>query len=925
MSKIGLTAFFAILLPACGAGFAFASGAERPDAVAREYPPGMLQLAEWPAIPTNRIGAVPTRSGPSHKEKGLSTVITLLGGVAPASIEQGWDALEGPTSAWVFVEETTKSAGKDGKEIGQKNRSWQEIPLERPIAFAAFVEADAGNSLTKRFLHNLSLGGLDRALYTFGGIGANGRPTADIVKLTYDGGKRKFHQQKVGELPMPLAFAGAVELKNKIYVVGGATSVQPLQFSKVTYVVDVAALADPERELKFEEQAGRELVAPAVVTQYTNYFYVSGGWAPAEDAALAPVDQMWAVLPKEKELLWQRRNPAPGMLGMTSAVSIGQSQIFVVGQGDVAPASSLADALTARPAAPPAAYTYNIALNRWVRFPDLRRPESVESPFVSPTLVLQGVRDVLAVGGVAASEDGGPAGVFTVKDTQKRFGPLDYTAIAIYVVVLIYIAYRYSRQEDTADFFVGGRRIPFWAVAVSAYATGTSAISFMALPALSYMENLVYLITPILQAVSITAVVWPVVGLLRRLEVTTMYEYLYQRFSRIVQWASSLAQLAFLIGGRMSVILFLPALALAQVTGVNVSFSIVLMGIVATFYTLFGGIKAVIWTDVLQTIVMVGGAVACLIAMIAATPGGLGGYVEVSAAHGKFEVFDFSPDLTLAVFWVFLIEGSFRGFVAISEQPTMQRVFATRTSADARKSVMLFAFLGVPGALLFYGLGTTLFAFYHAQPELVAPTLRNDAIFPLYIVQQLPTGVAGAIVAALFAASMSTLDSATNTSSALIVKDFYKPLKPSASEREQLWIGRISTVVVGVLATLIGLWMAAQDLPSLFKVFSKLAGILGGGMPGVILLGLLTRRANTFGVLTGLLASLILMLLLPFTFINAFLYVPVAIFTSLVVGFLASLPFPQKKDLTGLTVWTTVPEHGEDLPPPATKPEDKEE
>jgi SSS family transporter len=384
-----------------------------------------------------------------------------------------------------------------------------------------------------------------------------------------------------------------------------------------------------------------------------------------------------------------------------------------------------------------------------------------------------------------------------------------------------------------------------------------------------------------------------------------MYEYLNERFNRAVQWASSLAQLAFLIGGRMSVILFLPSLALAQVTGLDVSYSIILMGIVATLYTVFGGIKAVIWTDVLQTAVMVGGALACLIAMVVTTSGGVSGYVDVCVDHGKFEVFDFSWDLTLAVFWVFLIEGTFRGIVAVSEQPTMQRVFSTRTTADARKSVVLFAFLSVPGAMLFFGLGTALFAFYYYQPELVSPTLKNDAIFPLYIVQQLPAGVAGMIVAALFAASMSTLDSATNTCSALVVKDFYKPLRAEASEDEQLLVGRVVTIVVGILATLIGLWMAAQDLPSLFQVFSKLAGILGGGMPGVILLGLLTRRATSFGVLVGLVVSFVVGLLLPFTFVSAFLYVPIAIAVSFVVGYLASLLTPQRKDLTGLTVWTT--------------------
>lgn len=829
------------------------------------YQEGMLQLTGLPAIPEDRVG---------WAGGGLGDAVVLLGGAQRPSIAAGLKADEASHSALVLLKDAT---------------AWKKLPLELPVAFAAVYQDG-------------------KAIYTFGGINAEGRPTDAVIKTTLVG--EQLVQQWIGQLPRPLALGAAVALKGKVYVAGGVETLEPLGMSRKTYFVAQGQLAVPPGKLFFDEQEGPAIIAPAMATQYTIEMYLLGGWRQNDEGQFVASAAVHSVAPRAGVLVWREKADAP--MGLTGAAPIGQSHLLVIGQPATEPVGRVHEIYRLVPSSQPAAvWTYHINTDRWVRFPDLHDKESpaeeVASPLVSPLLFARG-KEVVALGGLAEIGEGRlPAGIFSVQEKLTTLTTLDYTIIGVYFVAMLAIGWRCSQQEQTGtQYFIGGRKIPFWASAISVYATGTSAISFMAIPAQTYMESLVYLVQPLLTSVLIVAFVFPVIGLLRRLEVTTIYEYLEQRFNRAVQQIGSLLALTYQIGGRMSIVILLPAMGMHAVTGVDRNLSILLMGLITVVYTWSGGMKAVIWTDIIQAVLKLGGTIFCFLFIIAITPGGFGGYIDVGLKYGKFDIFDFTFDLTLATFWMALICSVCNGMCWVSDQANLQRVFGTESPHEARKTVLLSAFLTVPGALVFFGVGTALFYFYHNQPEMLCPTLENDKIYPLFISQKLTWGLAGLLIAALFAASMSTLSGVTNTAAAMVVRDLVRPFRPNITEHSQAVLGKWVTLVVGIVSTSIALWMANSNIQSMFQVFNKYAGLLGGGMPAVIMLGLFTKRTTGPGVLIGLAVSLVTTFLLSFTDLHALYYTPAAIAVCLVTGYAASLLLPGKpKDLAGLTIFAT--------------------
>ena len=260
-----------------------------------------------------------------------------------------------------------------------------------------------------------------------------------------------------------------------------------------------------------------------------------------------------------------------------------------------------------------------------------------------------------------------------------------------------------------------------------------------------------------------------IVPLIRRLNLTTTYEYLEMRFHPSIRIMGSLLNITYQLGARMSVVLFLPALALSAVTGVDVVTSIVFMGVIATAYTVLGGIKAVIWTDVVQVVVLLGGAFLCLFIIVGGIDGGLGELMAVASTDDKMHMFDWRFDLTIPTIWLFLILETAGTLTWPKDQVMMQRVLSTKTPKEAGMSVWTLAAIVVPGSLLFFSLGTALYAFYKLNPDHLSPLLNLDATLPFFIAAELPVGVAGLIIAALFAASMSSLDSSMNSVSTLVV------------------------------------------------------------------------------------------------------------------------------------------------------------
>lgn len=493
--------------------------------------------------------------------------------------------------------------------------------------------------------------------------------------------------------------------------------------------------------------------------------------------------------------------------------------------------------------------------------------------------------------------------------TARSLALTDYVVLAAYLALNLVIGWWCARKKaaGSAGYFLGGRQVSWWAAAISFFATATSSISFMALPAKTFTTDWLAFGSAPAQAIAGLIVGFFLVGLLRRLNLTTVYGYLEQRFDRRVRLLGAGLGVLLKVGGRMSVVMLLPALALATVTGMNVYVIILSMGIVTTIYAMEGGFEAVVWTDVMQTVVMLGGVTMAVYYIITGVPGGFSEVMSRGDAAGKFHMVSWERDVSSPTVWVFI--GMFLAhiFAQVSDQPLMQRMLATSDVKQAQRTVVIGNMIGLASSVVFFFVGSALWVFYGAHPERLAAGVPNDAIFPYFIANELPVGVVGLIVAALFAAAMGALSSAINSTATIIVSDFQGTIHPAATDVSKVRLAKLSTVICGILGTGMAMYLAYRNVPSLWDEFLKLIALIGGGFPGVFALGLLTRRATSSGVIVGAVASIVITWWVQnYTTVNVFLHGFVAVASCMIIGYLASL-FIGTKNVsrigTKLTFW----------------------
>jgi SSS family solute:Na+ symporter len=418
----------------------------------------------------------------------------------------------------------------------------------------------------------------------------------------------------------------------------------------------------------------------------------------------------------------------------------------------------------------------------------------------------------------------------------------DIVVLVAYLGAVVGIGLWCGRRGASSEgFMAAGRSLPGWAVGLSMFGSYISSISFLANPGKAFESNwspfVFTLAMPIAAAV---AVRW-FMPFYRRLGDVSAYEHLEHRFG---SWARTYAVVCFLLTqvARTAVVLYLLALAASSLTGWSVPTTILVTGLVMTVYTLGGGINAVVWTGVVQSAVLIAGTLCCLAAVILKTPGGLTGIVEAGADAQKFSLGGLGMDLTGPTFWVLFMFGLVTHLSNFGvDQSYVQRYISARSDREAAKSIWIAALLYVPVAGVFFFIGTALFAFYGAQSELLDSTIAADEVFPHFIATQLPPGMAGLVVAAIFAASM---DSNLNSMATLTLCDIYKRhWRPQAGERESLLVLRGSTIAWGVLGTAAALAMSRAGETTL-DVWWKLSGLFSGGVLGLFLLGRCCRGAR---------------------------------------------------------------------------------
>jgi len=405
--------------------------------------------------------------------------------------------------------------------------------------------------------------------------------------------------------------------------------------------------------------------------------------------------------------------------------------------------------------------------------------------------------------------------LFGQAQATLEFNWINYGVVALYLLFLVGLGFRFSNHQDTNMYFRAGQRIPWWAAGISIFGTQLSAITFMAIPAKTYTTDWGYLtfnLTILLVASLVSVLFLP---FFRQLSLTTAYEYLEKRFNLLTRLIGS-SMFILLQLGRIGIVLLLPSLALSLVTGVDVSTCIIVMGVLSVVYTVLGGIEAVIWTDVLQVVVLLGGAIISLLIILLDLEGGFTQFWQVAYTDDKLKAFDFPWDWTEPTFVVLLLGGLGTNLISYgSDQTVVQRYLTTKDEASARQSVWTSALLSAPATVIFFGLGTALYVFYQTHPEQLDTTLDyTDTIFPYFIVTQLPSGVSGLLIAGIFAAAMSSLDSSMNSIATVVTTDFYQRFRKT-SDSQSMRLAKWTTAVVGMLDTGFALAMATWQIQSL--------------------------------------------------------------------------------------------------------------
>lgn len=476
---------------------------------------------------------------------------------------------------------------------------------------------------------------------------------------------------------------------------------------------------------------------------------------------------------------------------------------------------------------------------------------------------------------------------------QAQFTLIDWSVLILYFCGVIGVGIYFSgRSKSSDDFTTGGRSLPGWLCGLSIFATFLSSISYLALPGKSFVDNW----NPFVFSLALPVAAWVAVRyfvpLYRSTGEVSAYALLERRFGAWARLYASTFYLLYQIA-RIGVVMYLMALPMAVIFGWDIRWIIVVTGIVVTVYAFIGGIVAVIWADAIQAIVLLAGALIAVVVILAGLPEGPGQVLQIAGESDKFSLGS-SEFFTVSqpTIWVLLLFGIFENLKNFGiDQSYIQRYIAAKSDRDAARSLWISAGLYVPVSALFFFIGTSLFAWYTSYPEDLdqvrqivarqrlmqegvepeyasaaagpqvfsdtyqarldqtaeALELRDlgDRVFPHFISVHLPQGLSGLLIAAVFAAAMSTVSTSLNSSATLVMSDFYQRfINPDADDRQRMRVLHMATVVWGVLGT--GMAIALVRLTeSALDVWWTLSSVLGSGIVGLFLLGLISRRANS--------------------------------------------------------------------------------
>ncbi len=476
---------------------------------------------------------------------------------------------------------------------------------------------------------------------------------------------------------------------------------------------------------------------------------------------------------------------------------------------------------------------------------------------------------------------------------NEHFGAVDWVVLAGYFVATMSVGfYFYRKSRSTEGFTTASRSLPGWVCGLSIFATYLSSISFLALPGSSYMGNWNKFVFSLSLPIATWVAVKYFMPYYRRSGQVSAYSHLEDRFGA---WARIYTSFFYLLTqlARMGTVMYLMALPLSILLGIDIRVVILITGVSVTIYSFVGGIVAVIWADAIQAIVLMVGAVTCSVIMLTSMPEGASQVFTIAGDNGKFSLGSFDATLFESTFWVVLVYGIVMNLQNFGiDQSYVQRYIAAKSDREARKSVWLGGLLYVPVSALFLFIGTQLYAYYSVHPDSMAEVKTmvakqelaeegieegdadfdslvaekqseltaddiGDKVFPHFIGAKLPTGVTGLLIAAIFAAGMSTVSTSLNSSATLVMTDWYKRfIRRDATEAQSMRVLYATTIVWGLLGTCVALLLI--QVTSALDAWWKMSGIFGGGMLGLFLLGMISRKAKNPAAATGVILGVLI-------------------------------------------------------------------
>ena len=760
--------------------------------------------------------------------------------------------------------------------------------LATPIAFAGAV-------------------GHGGAVYLVGGISPTG-PSAQVLRLTWSNDQLSI--ELLPSLPEPLILPGVSKhhttTKDYLYVLSGLSAIDANELSSSMFELPLTDLDKntstwvKKEPLPFGGRIG------AVVRETYNEIVVSGGWR-LEDGSLLLDSETWgyARIARDGHAQsgWVQRADQPKPVANCAYSKTGQSHLTLAG-GDRSD-STLEALLYGSHQTQPSSlvWAFHDPTDTWQEL------GKVTSPISGGMLAQEADASYALIGAQTADQQAATAQRLLFTRSTKPMKPIDWTIVVIYFLIVAGVGTHFARKQTSSEeFALGNRNVKWWAAGISLFASGVSTISFMAIPALIACIGLGTTGPVFFLIIGVVISAFLTYPLLRRLNITSTFEYLEHRFGLSLRLIGSFVGIITQLMGRIGIVVMLPALAISAMTGLDPMIAILLTGIVTTLYSTAGGFEAVIWTDVAQGILMFAGFIALGVLAFINIEGGIPAFLEFGHDLDRFNFFLTNFDITTHMMW-FAIAGQIIGIMSFaSDQATAQRVLST-PMRDVRKLAFLFGGFAIFSALIVGFVGISLFAFFKSRPDLLTPIMKNDQIVPLFILSKVPLGMAGLLIATMFAAAMSTVSTSVNSCAVMFGEDFYKRFRKNSTSKEEMRVMQVVSILVGAFGTGLAMWLLSRPMPTLWESFARIMAIVGGGFVGVYILGMFTRRSHELGAIIGVAVSFFMAYYvqkIPFDIHYSGLMI-ITVGSCVLSGYVSSLIIPWKrKELRGLTVWNQI-------------------